>query len=69
MVRVGDLAKGLLLRDSVDGQVVVMCPTPPTKSLFDSVVNLLPAKLKEVAPLKDYQVNVFFFLLEKFNYI
>ena len=57
IVRVGDFAKGLLLRGSRDVYAVAMCQKPPTKALLESVLSLLPEKLKEVQPEKDYLVK------------
>ena len=57
MVRVGDLAKGLLLKESREVDVVLMCLKAPTKTLLENVVTLLKEKLKEIAPDKLYQVK------------
>jgi zinc finger RNA-binding protein len=56
MVRVGDFAKGLLLRGNRDVATVVMCQKPPTKALLETVLKMLPDKLKELKPEKGYQV-------------
>jgi perinuclear RNA-binding protein len=57
MVRVGDLANGLLLRESRDVRVVLMCRKAPTKALYETVLSGLAEKLKEVAPEKSYEVE------------
>ena len=58
MVRVGDLAKGLLLKDSNHVKVVLMCQKPPTKALLATVIEKLKLKIKEVAPEKAYVVRI-----------
>jgi len=63
MVRVGDLAKGLLLKESREVDVVLMCLKAPTKSLLDKVVTLLKEKLKEIAPDKLYEVKLTWILV------
>lgn len=45
-MRVGLLAKGLLLKGDDDVQLVVLCSEKPTKTLFDRVYNLLQNKIK-----------------------
>jgi hypothetical protein len=57
MVRVGDLAKGLLLKESREVDAVLMCLKAPTKSLLDNIVTLLSEKLKEISPDKLFLVN------------
>ncbi|KAM8709742.1 hypothetical protein ACLKA7_016535 [Drosophila subpalustris] len=55
VMRVGYLAKGLLLHGDTAVELVVLCAEKPTTSLLQRVANLLPDKLKEVAG--DTQVN------------
>ncbi|XP_034102242.1 zinc finger RNA-binding protein [Drosophila nasuta] len=55
VMRVGFLAKGLLLHGDTAVELVVLCAEKPTTSLLQRVANLLPDKLKEVAG--DTQVN------------
>jgi hypothetical protein len=45
-------------------QVVVMCQKAPTKLLFETVVQKLTEKLKEMVPDKNYKV-----LFSDFNYL
>ncbi|XP_064548349.1 zinc finger RNA-binding protein 2 [Drosophila montana] len=55
VMRVGYLAKGLLLHGDTAVELVVLCAEKPTTSLLQRVANVLPDKLKEVAG--DLQVN------------
>ncbi|EDW70530.1 zinc finger RNA-binding protein isoform X1 [Drosophila virilis] len=55
VMRVGYLAKGLLLHGDTAVELVVLCAEKPTTSLLQRVTNVLPDKLKEVAG--DTQVN------------
>ena len=45
VMRVGLLCKGLLLRGSLNLHLVVLCAEKPTKSLVQSIAQLLPAQL------------------------
>ena len=45
VMRVGLLCKGLLLRGSLNLHLVVLCAEKPTKSLAQSIAQLLPAQL------------------------
>lgn len=47
-MRVGHLAKGLLLRGDHKVQLVVLCADKPTLTLLRKVVELLPAALRQV---------------------
>lgn len=49
VMRVGYLAKGLLLHGDTAVELVVLCAEKPTSSLLQRVANVLPDKLKEVA--------------------
>ncbi len=45
VMRVGLLAKGLLLKGDRIVQLVVLCSQPPTYQLLDTVAKVLPAHL------------------------
>ena len=45
VMRVGLLAKGLLLHGNLDLQLVVLCQERPTLSLLKSIYEILPDKL------------------------
>ncbi|KAH8270317.1 hypothetical protein KR018_007723 [Drosophila ironensis] len=55
VMRVGYLAKGLLLHGDSAVELVVLCAEKPTAGLLQRVANVLPDKLKEVAG--DIQVS------------
>ena len=46
VMRVGDLAKGLILSNNLNVELVVLCTEKPTKVMLSKVHSLLPAKLK-----------------------
>lgn len=46
VMRVGDLAKGLLLSNKLNIQLVVLCSEKPTKQLLQKLGDMLPPKLK-----------------------
>lgn len=46
VMRVGDLAKGLLLSNNLNIELVVLCTEKPTKPLLTKVHQILPGKLK-----------------------
>nr|CAG4649186.1 EOG090X037N [Scapholeberis mucronata] len=50
VMRVGPLAKGILLKGDRVVQLVVLCSQPPTYQLLDRVAQALPAHLSAVAP-------------------
>ncbi|XP_031553484.1 zinc finger RNA-binding protein-like [Actinia tenebrosa] len=56
VMRVGVLAKGLLLRGRLDVDLVVLCHNKPTLSLLKRVVDLLPAQLERVTEEK-YEIK------------
>ncbi|XP_077600375.1 zinc finger RNA-binding protein-like isoform X1 [Stigmatopora nigra] len=56
VMRVGVLAKGLLLRGDKNVNLVLLCLEKPTKSLLSQIVELLPKQLAIVAPEK-YEVK------------
>lgn len=46
VMRVGLLAKGLLLHDSLDFELVVLCSVRPTQALLKEIMDQLPEQLK-----------------------
>lgn len=58
VMRVGHLAKGLLLRGDNKVQLVVLCADKPTLTLLRRVVELLPAALKQVSAEHTYTVTL-----------
>ncbi|KAK4026822.1 hypothetical protein OUZ56_015848 [Daphnia magna] len=57
VMRVGLLAKGLLLKGDRTVQLVVLCSQPPTYQLLDRVAQALPAHLSVVAPSITFNVE------------
>ncbi|XP_020603163.1 zinc finger RNA-binding protein-like [Orbicella faveolata] len=57
VMRVGVLAKGLLLHERLDVDLVVLCHDKPTKTLMNRVAELLPAHLTKVTEEK-YEIKV-----------
>lgn len=57
-MRVGHLAKGLLLRGDTNVELVVLCADKPTLTLLKKVVELLPPALKQVATDNSYTVAI-----------
>lgn len=57
-MRVGHLAKGLLLRGDANVELVVLCADKPTLTLLRKVVDLLPGCLKQVANDNAYTVTI-----------
>nr|CAG4650831.1 EOG090X037N [Simocephalus serrulatus] len=57
VMRVGLLAKGLLLKGDRTVQLVVLCSQPPTYQLLDRVAKALPAHLSAVAPSITFSVE------------
>ncbi|KAJ8672849.1 hypothetical protein QAD02_004109 [Eretmocerus hayati] len=57
VMRVGNLAKGLLLSGDNHVCLVVLCAEKPTKTLLNKVAEILPAQLKIVAPDESYNVG------------
>lgn len=45
-MRVGALSKGLLLVDENEVDLVIICSVPPSVALLNSIVSILPEKLK-----------------------
>ncbi|XP_072394749.1 zinc finger RNA-binding protein-like isoform X3 [Diabrotica undecimpunctata] len=58
VMRVGHLAKGLLLRGDTNVELVVLCADKPTLTLLKKVVEILPSALKQVAPESGYTVAI-----------
>lgn len=58
VMRVGHLAKGLLLRGDTNVELVVLCADKPTLTLLKKVVELLPPAIKQVAPENTYNVTI-----------
>nr|CAG4641552.1 EOG090X037N [Eurycercus lamellatus] len=59
VMRVGLLAKGLLLKGDRTVQLVVLCSQPPTFQLLDRVAQALPTHLAVVAPTVAFTVSPF----------
>ncbi|XP_012281765.1 zinc finger RNA-binding protein isoform X2 [Orussus abietinus] len=57
VMRVGNLAKGLLLSGNSHVCLVVLCAEKPTRTLLNKVAEILPAQLKIVAPEDTYNVG------------
>ncbi|XP_056642994.1 zinc finger RNA-binding protein isoform X2 [Diorhabda sublineata] len=58
VMRVGHLAKGLLLRGDTNVELVVLCADKPTLTLLKKVVEHLPTALKQVAKEQSYTVAI-----------
>lgn len=57
-MRVGHLAKGLLLQGDTNVELVVLCSDKPTLSLLRKVVEMLPAAFKQVSTEHSYTVTI-----------
>ncbi|XP_011504496.1 PREDICTED: zinc finger RNA-binding protein isoform X3 [Ceratosolen solmsi marchali] len=57
VMRVGNLAKGLLLSGDNHVCLVVLCAEKPTRTLLNKVAEILPVQLKTVAPDETYNVG------------
>ncbi|XP_020289304.1 zinc finger RNA-binding protein isoform X2 [Pseudomyrmex gracilis] len=57
VMRVGNLAKGLLLSGDNHVCLVVLCAEKPTRTLLHKVAEILPGELKNVAPEETYNVG------------
>ncbi|KAG1666729.1 Zinc finger RNA-binding protein [Nymphon striatum] len=57
VMRVGVLAKGLLLHGDLNVQLVVLCSEKPTRTLLDRVADSLPKQLLQVAPDEKYELK------------
>ncbi|XP_076331908.1 zinc finger RNA-binding protein-like isoform X2 [Tachypleus tridentatus] len=58
VMRIGVLAKGLILTGDLNVQLVVMCTEKPTRTLLEQVADNLPKQLKVVAPEDSYEVKL-----------
>ena len=56
MLRVGLLAKGLLLKGDTDVQLIVLCDQKPTKALLERVHKILLDKIDIVSPTIKYSI-------------
>jgi len=56
-MRVGLLAKQLLLKGDTEVDLVVLCGEKPTKSLLDRISSILGVQLGQVAPNDKYEVR------------
>ncbi|XP_070155511.1 zinc finger RNA-binding protein isoform X2 [Polyergus mexicanus] len=57
VMRVGNLAKGLLLSGDNHVCLVVLCAEKPTRTLLNKVAEILPGELKNVASEETYNVG------------
>lgn len=57
-MRVGALSKGLLLVNENEVDLVIICSIPPTVALLNSVVAILPEKLKVLIFLNERLVVI-----------
>ncbi|XP_023932605.1 zinc finger RNA-binding protein-like, partial [Lingula anatina] len=57
VMRVGVLAKGLLLRGNLNVQLVVLCSEKPTRTLLERVADVLPKQMATVTDEK-YEVKI-----------
>lgn len=58
VMRVGALAKGLLLQGQLSVELVVLCAEKPTYTLLKKIGKLVPEKLKEVSPDEKYNMSI-----------
>jgi zinc finger RNA-binding protein len=58
VMRVGALAKGLLLQGQLSVELVVLCAEKPTYTLLKKIGKLVPEKLKEVSPEEKYNMSI-----------
>jgi hypothetical protein len=61
VMRVGLLAKGLLLRGDSDVKLIVICASWPTKTLLTRVHEILIQKL-------EVKINKVFFFMKRFSF-
>ncbi|TRY70744.1 hypothetical protein TCAL_04468 [Tigriopus californicus] len=57
VMRVGILAKGLILNGDHQVRIVVLCGKKPTSSLLDKVVNLLPGQMAKLSTDVEYTLE------------
>lgn len=65
VMRVGILAKGLLLRGDRNVQLILLTAKKPTVSLLNSIAKQLPKELEVGKPIHDLPFEDFFFLFLK----
>lgn len=58
VMRVGHLAKGLLLQGDANVDLVVLCSDKPTLTLLRKVVDMLPSAMKQVTTEHNYIVTM-----------
>jgi len=58
VMRVGALAKGLLLQGQLSVELVVLCADKPTYTLLKKIGKLVPEKLTEVSPDEKYNMSI-----------
>ncbi|XP_013773479.1 zinc finger RNA-binding protein-like [Limulus polyphemus] len=58
VMRVGGLAKGLLLTGETSVQLVVMCAEKPTRTLLERVADNLPKQIEELKTKTSYKVKL-----------
>jgi zinc finger RNA-binding protein len=58
VLRVGPLAKGLILHEDLHVQLVVLCSEKPTRTLLDTVVDRLTKQLEEHSVAGEYDVRL-----------
>jgi len=71
-MRVGNLAKGLLLRGDNSVQLVVLCSVKPTVTLLDRVLQSLPKQLQVNNLRSEYftgQPEFIVFRIQKYEYL
>ncbi|XP_072167577.1 zinc finger RNA-binding protein-like isoform X2 [Diadema setosum] len=57
VLRIGVLAKGLLLKNALNMGIVVLCNEKPTRTLLERIANLLPKQLQEITDDK-YEIRL-----------
>ncbi|XP_041464019.1 zinc finger RNA-binding protein-like isoform X1 [Lytechinus variegatus] len=57
VMRVGVLAKGLLLRGALNMGLVVLCSEKPTRTLLERIANLIPKHLQDITEEK-YEIRL-----------
>ena len=62
VMRVGILAKGLLLRGDNNVQLVVLCGDKPTRTLLDRVADNLPQQLAVSNSIELVDIHNFYFI-------
>ena len=61
VMRVGVLAKGLIMREEPNVHLLILCASKPTHLLLNSIYSILPEKLAVSVPLQTvYMISVVF---------